>query len=80
MQTTTLPKLTYEENQAIQVIRRTLKRKPELAAALMEGMSKEAAVTLLQQVSKELKDLQAVASAFSTASAALVKKLPTVGE
>ena len=65
--------LNYEERQALAVIRKALKRKPELAAAIMEGMSKEVATTVLLQTKKELDDLLAVSRAFSAAAGALAK-------
>ena len=65
--------LNYEERQALAVIRKALKRKPELAAAIMDGMSKEVATTVLLQTKKELDDLLAVSRAFSAAAGALAK-------
>ena len=67
------PKLTYEENQALAVIRKALKRKPELANAIMEGMSREVAVNVLLQVKRELADLMAVSQAFTAASGKLAQ-------
>lgn len=65
-------KLTYEERNALAVIRKALQRKPGLAAALLEGMSKEAASRVLSQGQKELTDMLAVTRAFSAAAAKLV--------
>ena len=67
------PKLTYEENQALAVIRTARKRKPELANAIMEGMSREVAVNVLLQVQRELADLMAVSQAFTAASGKLAQ-------
>jgi len=69
--------LTYEERQAWPVIRKAIKRKPELAAALLNGLVKEGAVLVLQQASKELTDLLAMNRAFSAAAAELAKAMPT---
>lgn len=69
--------LTYEERQAWPVIRKLIKRKPELAADLLEGTTKEGAVLVLRVVSKELKDLLAMNQAFSAAAAQLAKDMPT---
>lgn len=66
-------KLTYEEKQAWPVIRKLLKRKPEYAAALIEGISKEAAVGILLQVKKELADLLAVSHALTQAAGEIAK-------
>jgi|688.fasta_scaffold646710_2 hypothetical protein len=65
-------KLTYEERAALAVIRKALQRKPELAAAILAGMSKEVASRVLSQGQKELTDMLAVSKAFSAAAAALV--------
>jgi len=64
-------KLTYEERQAWPVIRKLIKRKPEYAPALLEGLPKESAVHILLTAKKELDDLLAVNRAFSEAAAKL---------
>lgn len=66
-------KLTYEERQALPVIRKLLKRKPEAANILFEGISKEAAVAILLQAKKELADLLAVSQAISLAAGEIAK-------
>lgn len=68
-----LPKLNYDERQAFMTVRKAIKRRPELAAALMEDMSKEVAVALLLQAKTELDQLLAVNRAFIAASSALAK-------
>ncbi len=68
-----IPKLNYDERQAFMTVRKTIKRRPELAAALMEDMSKEVAVSLLLQAKKELDQLLVVNRAFIAASSALAK-------
>lgn len=66
-------KLTYEERQALPVIRKLLKRKPEAAAMVFEGMVKECAVNILLQAKKELADLLSVSQAITAASGAIAK-------
>ena len=72
----TEPKLTYEERQAVPVIRKLLKRRPESAALVFEGMAKESAVNILLQAKKELADLLAVSHAISTAAGEIAKLQP----
>ncbi len=64
-------KLTYDERQALAVVRKLLKRKPEMAGLLIKDMTKEAAVSLLRQGQKELEDLLAFNRALSTAAGAI---------
>ena len=64
--------LMYEEQQALAVIRKMLKRKPEYARVIMEGMAREVAVNVLLQAKRELADLLAVSQAFSAASRKLM--------
>jgi len=66
-------KLTYEERQALPVIRKLLKRRPEAAAMVFEGMVKESAVNILLQAKKELADLLAVGHAITQASGEIAK-------
>lgn len=66
-------KLTYEERQALPVIRKLLKRKPEAAAMLLEGIVKESAVNILLQAKRELNDMLAVSRAMSHAAGEIVK-------
>lgn len=66
-------KLTYEERQALPIIRKLLKRKPDAAALVFEGMAKESAVNILLQAQKELADLLAVSHAISEAAGAITK-------
>jgi hypothetical protein len=70
---TTEVKLTYEERQALPVIRRLLKRKPEAANILFEGIAKEAAVDILLQAERELAVLLAVSQAINLAAGEIVK-------
>lgn len=66
--------LTYEEKNALDVLRKAMKRKPQIAAALMEGMAKEVAHTVLVQAQKELADLLKVSHAFSEAAGTLAQQ------
>jgi predicted DNA-binding protein (UPF0251 family) len=65
--------LTYEERQALPIIRKLLKRKPEAAAMLIEGVAKESAVNILLQAQRELADLLAVSHAMSHAAGEIAK-------
>jgi hypothetical protein len=65
--------LTWEERQALPVIQKLLKRKPEAAALLIQGVVKAGAVSVLMQAQKELADMLAVSQAFSTAAGAIAK-------
>lgn len=68
-----LPKLSYDERMAFALVRKTIKRRPEFAAALMEDMSKEVAVAVLLQAKTELDQLLVINRAFIAASSALAK-------
>ena len=63
--------LTYEERQAIPVIRKMLKRKPEMAELLLKDMAREGATAILLRGQKELEDLLALNRALSTAAGAV---------
>ena len=65
--------LTYEERQAWPVIRKLIKRKPEMAAELLDGLSKEAAAAVLIKIRDELKILLEVNKAFSAVAAELAR-------
>jgi hypothetical protein len=81
---TTKIALTYEERQALPVIRKLLKRKPEAAAMLMQDLTKAGAVAVLLQAKKELADLLAMSQAMSAAAMEIAKletsNLKTSGE
>jgi len=66
-------KLTYEERQALPVIQKLLKRKPEAFGLLMEGMTKAAAVNVLLTAKKEMQDLHLMAQAMVAAAGIIVK-------
>ena len=65
--------LTYEERQALPVILKLIKRKPEAVALLVKGMTRSAALSIMVQVRDELNALQCVARAFSEAAGATVQ-------
>ena len=71
--TTTKTSYTYEEKNAIALLRKSFKRKPEIASALLDGMSKELASIVLKKASEELTDLLMVSQAFSAAAKKLVE-------
>lgn len=57
--------LTYEERQALPVIRKMIKRKPETAAMLLDGMARDAALAVMVQIRDELGAMLAVNRAFA---------------
>ena len=65
--------LTYEERNALPVILKLIKRKPEAVALLMKDVTKAGARTMLMQIRDELSALQTVARAFSEAAGAIVQ-------
>lgn len=65
--------LSWEERQAVSIIRNAIKRKPEIINALLKDMSYESAVSVLLQVRDEIERLLAVNRVFMEAAAALVK-------
>jgi hypothetical protein len=65
--------LTYEERQALPVIQKLLKRKPEAFGLLMEGMTKAAAVNVLLTAKKEMQDLHTMSKAIVIAASEIVK-------
>lgn len=78
---TTKIALTYEERQALPIIQKLLKRKPEALGLLMEGMSKAAAVNVLLTAKKEMHDLHLMSQAMVAAAGIIVKMdQPTEGE
>jgi hypothetical protein len=70
---TTKIALTYEERQALTIIQKLLKRKPEAFGLLMVGMSKEAAVNVLLTAKKEMQDLHLMAQAMVLAASEIAK-------
>lgn len=60
--------LTYEERQALPVIQKLLKRKPEAFGLLMKDMTKAAAVNVLLTAKKEMQDLHTMSKAMVEAA------------
>jgi hypothetical protein len=65
--------LTYQEREAIHVLRKSLKTKPRIASLLLQGATREIAASVLFTMKKELHDLMVVNRAFMEAASALVK-------
>ncbi len=65
--------LTYEERQAMLVLRKLILRKPEVVGMLVQGVTRTGAVSMLLHVKDELEALQMVARAFSEAAKAIVQ-------
>lgn len=65
---TTTIALTYEEQKALPVIRKLLKRKPEAFGLLMADMTKESAVNILLTAKKEMQDLHTMSKAMIEAA------------
>lgn len=66
-------KLTYEERQALPVVRKLLQRKPEAAHLLIKDITKESAANILLQAQKELADLLKVSQAITQAAGEIAK-------
>lgn len=65
--------LTYEERQALPVIRKLLRRRPEAFGLLMKDMTKAAAVDVLLTAKKEMEDLHTLSKAMVAAAAEIAK-------
>lgn len=65
--------LTYEERNALPVIRKLLKRNPDAASLLLKDLPKETAVNILLGAKKELEDLHILALALTAAAGEIVK-------
>jgi hypothetical protein len=73
--------LTYEERQALPVIRKLLKRRPEAFGLLMEDITKDAAVNILLTAKQEMANLHTLSKAMVLAASEIVKMdKPTEGE
>ncbi len=66
-------KLSYDERNAITVVRMMLKRNPAKAKFIMDGMAKEVAISVLLQAQKELANLLKVSQAISAAAGEIAK-------
>ena len=65
--------LTWEEREALAVMRKLFKRTPEAIALLMQDMTKATAVNVLLTAKKELEDLHTMSKALVAAAAEIVK-------
>lgn len=65
---------TYDERNAIIVVRKAMLKKPQIIGLIMKDMSREMAQRLLLQARDELAQLLEVNRAFIAASTALVKQ------
>lgn len=65
---------TYDELTAIRQIRKSMRKKPEIIAKIMEGASREMASRVLIQAKTELGQLLEVSRAFSAAAGVLAKQ------
>lgn len=72
--------LTYEERQAVRVLRKAIKHKPGIIKELMKGASYDLAVSVLLQTKTELNQLLEVNRAFSEAAAVLAKQHLTTND
>lgn len=66
--------LTVAENEAIKLLRRSIRRKPEIISLLIEGQAEEVAIEALQKVAVETRQLNFVLEQFVNASTALARK------
>jgi predicted DNA-binding protein (UPF0251 family) len=66
--------LTLEEKESIRILRKSMQRKPEIAALLMKDMSREVAVRVMLTARDELNQLLAVNRAFTAAAAKLAQQ------
>lgn len=66
--------MTYDERQAVIVLRKAILRKPWIANELLRDMPREVATTALLSVRDNLEQMQQVARAFSEAAAVLAKQ------
>ena len=73
--TTSAPtiKLSPHEQDALRTIRRTIQRRPEVAAMLLEGMAKEAAVAVMFKIRDELAQTLEINRAFSEVAGKLAQ-------
>lgn len=65
---------TYEERMAIQTIRKSMMKKPEIVSEIMKNGSYAMAERALLQARNEIKQLLEVTQAFTAAAAVLAKQ------
>lgn len=66
-------KLSPDEHAALRTIRKTIQRRPEVAALLLEGMAKEAAVAVMLKIRDELALMLEINRAFSEVAGKLAQ-------
>jgi hypothetical protein len=66
-------KLSPHEQDALRTIRKTIQRRPEAAALLLEGMAKEAAVAVMLKIRDELALMLEINRAFSEVAGKLAQ-------
>jgi len=71
---TTEIKLTWDERQALPIIRAAIRRNPAVINVLMEDMARGHASAVLVQASKDLKQLLEVTQAFAAVAAVMAKQ------
>jgi hypothetical protein len=65
--------MNYEEKAAVALLRKSIKRDPEILVAILKDVTKESAYLILKQASRELEALTMLASVMTDAAGALVK-------
>ncbi len=65
---------TYEERMAIQTIRKSMMKKPEIISEIMKDVGYCSAETILVQAKKEIEQTHAVIQAFVAAASVLAKQ------
>lgn len=65
---------TYEESQAINTIRKSMMKKPEIITEIMKSMARQQAASVLLQAKTELTQLLEVNRAFIAAASTLAKQ------
>lgn len=66
-------KLSYDEREAIRLLRKTMQRRPEIAAMLLDGMSKDVAIAVMLKIRDELAMMLEINRAFSEVAAKLAQ-------
>jgi hypothetical protein len=70
---TPLIKLSPHEHEAVRLLRKTIQRRPEVAAMLLDGMAKEAAVAVMLKIRDELAMMLDINRAFSEVAGRLAQ-------
>lgn len=67
-------KYTYDERNAIALVRKTMLTKPDIIKAIMKDMAYMQSFGILQQAQRDLKQLLEVTQTFSEAAMAIMKQ------